>query len=136
MTKGKWLFLLLIASTANNAQSAEWSRTEIRAVGKNLTSMAGFYMECGKRGLVQTNANAMRSAVFMGSKYLFVAGIENEAIAWSKNGANGLLISDPTKSEKTVQTEFTKDTCTAVKNFLDIQYQAMDDAISGRYKNK
>jgi len=70
----------------------------------------------------------------MGSKYLVVAGIIKEQKKWVINGSKGILIEDPTKSEKTMKVKFSKQTCVGVKNLVDAQYNTANNYISGKHK--
>jgi hypothetical protein len=54
----------------------------------------------------------------MGSKYLVIAGIESEQKQWVLNGTKGILIEEPTKSEKTMVVEFSKKTCNVIKKLV------------------
>jgi hypothetical protein len=130
------VILCFLLSISSNVFATEWSHEEIRAVGKSLISMSGFYVACGKKEFVEVNTTAVRWASFMGFKYLIVAGIENEQKQWAIRGTNGTLIEDPTTSEKSMEVEFSKKTCEWVKNQIDSQYNLANDYISGSYKLK
>jgi len=133
-TACKVVLSALICSLSASAFSAEWPHAEIRAVGKNLTTMAAFYVECSKQKYVEANSTAIRWASYMGGKYLIVGGIETEQQEWIMNGTQGILIEDPASSEKTMKIEFSKKACTYIKNHLDAQYELADRYISGSYK--
>lgn len=130
MLKNCFLIILLLLTTISTAKAAEWSQSEIRAVGKNLISLASFYNTCGNQKLVNKNIKAIRWAGFMGIKYLIVAGIEEEEKLWIENGAKGILVYDPETSEEAVQVEFSFELCNNVKNHLDANYEIVDDFIS------
>ncbi len=110
--------------------SKEWPRLEIRAVGKNLISMASFYNVCANKKLISRNIKAIRWASFMGSKYLIIAGIGKEEKTWIENGAKGVLIYAPETSEDVFQANFSHDACNAIKKSLDTNYEILDHFIS------
>lgn len=132
----KALILSLLLIAAFTANSGQWSLLEIRATGKNLASLSGFYEECSNRGIVKKNGHAIRWASYMGAKYLIISGDEAVHLIWVKKGKNGILINDPTTSEETFEADFTKEFCSRVKEHLDSQYQLADQYISGDYKDQ
>ena len=136
MTKTILIGLCVFISMSTNSIAAKWSHQEIRAVGKNLVALTGFYMTCGKNEHITINSKAARWASYMGTKYLVVAGIETEQKKWIIKGSNGTLIKDPTMSEKTMDVKFSKESCIGVKNIIDTQYNVANNYISGSYKKK
>jgi hypothetical protein len=116
------LFILVVSISALNAQASKWSEDQIRATGKNMVSMSGFYNMCVKKKLVKSNPKAIRLAAFMGSKYLVVAGIVDQQEAWLKKGMQGTLVSDPNVSEEVIVVPFSAKSCNYVKSVLDAQY--------------
>jgi hypothetical protein len=117
------LFAIFISSATH---SAEWSKSEIRAAGKNLITMGGFYLTCSDRKLITGKSKTLRWAGFMGAKYLTISGIEKEFNLWYEKGKGGTLIEDPEVSERTFETEFTEETCEIVQQVLEVQAQMVE----------
>ena len=59
-----------------------------------MVAMSAFYIECKNKGIVSINSTAVRWNNFMGTKYLVIGGIENEAPQWILKGTQGTLIED------------------------------------------
>jgi len=126
------LFLILIFCQTTPFASNPWPYSEIRAVGKNLTSMASFYSQCGSKKLITTNPTVSRWIGFMGMKYLIIGGVESEQRKWLENGSKGILINDPTKSEDSLKVPFSKETCENVREILEFQFKTGHDYIFGK----
>ena len=68
----------------------------------------------------------------MGTKYLVIGGIENEAPQWILKGTQGTLIEDSAKSDKTIDVEFSTHMCGKVKDFIDLTYNVAYSSIFGK----
>jgi len=95
------------------------SPSEIRATGKGMFSMVGFYVECSNKNIVALNRKAHNFYFFIGIKYLTIEGIEKDAIKWYEKGKSGIIIRSNEKPENTL---FSKKMCSRVKYLIDYQY--------------
>lgn len=128
------LLPLILSCISFSIHASELSYSEIRATGKNLVTMSGFYSTCSKKKLIEPNSKAIRYASFFGAKYMLIAGIESEFEKWIILGTEGTLINDPTESEKSLKVEINKKHCEYVKNVIDTNYKIADNYISGNFQ--
>lgn len=114
------LTVLTIALLFSGASfGSKWTFQEIRAVGKNLLMMAGYYAQCENKGHVVLKRTSIRWNSFMANKYLAIAGIESEATKFYELGKKGYLVKAPVISEDIFSVEFSNETCDVVKNLMD-----------------